>query len=252
MTERPVESSSCMRRYDLFRVFHTGPALWLLAALVPSVAVAHDLWIEKENGSYVLYQGHRHSAHSGAEVVPYDISAVKGMLCVDEAGKPQPLTAGKEYPARAAGNCAALLTMFSTGYWTKTAWETRNVPKTGVTGVVKSWHSAESVKLVERWSATGTTPLGVGLELTLTVNPLVLKAGDKLVVRVTDAGKPVAGVPVAYAGDTRGASGADGTVAIRLRQGGMQVLEASLETPLSDGKADTAIRTASLQFEIAK
>jgi nickel transport protein len=221
-----------------------------LLLLLPLSANAHDLWIEKEANAYVLYQGHRHSAHAGAEIVPYETVAVKSVLCSDGGGKAKALTPGKTYPVKFAGDCAVLLASFSSGYWTKTAWETKNTPKTGVSGVIKSWYSEESVKYIARW--TDAVPLGVGLEITPTVNPLTLSAGDKLTVLVTDNGKPVAGVPVAYAGDTRGASGDDGKVSIRLRHPGIQLIEASMETPLTDGKADTAIRTASLQFEVAK
>jgi len=223
----------------------------VLLALFAGPALAHDLWLEKEGNGYVLWQGHRHSAHDGTELVPYEIGAVRSILCQDERGGSKPLNVGKTTPARVSGDCAGLLTTFSTGYWTKTAWETRNLPKTGIAGVIKSWYSEESLKYIERWTISNAAPVGNGLEITPTVNPLLLKAGDKLVVMVTDGGKPVAGVPVAYAGDTRGASGPDGKVAIRLRHGGLQLIEASLETPLSDGKADTSIRTTSLQFEIA-
>lgn len=221
-----------------------------LLALFPVSASAHDLWIEKEAGAYVLYQGHHYSSHGGAEVVPYDAAAVKNILCGDAAGKTTALTPGKTYPAKFAGDCAVLFASFSSGYWTKTAWETKNLPKVGISGVIKSWYSEESLKYIERWS--NANPLGAGLEITPTTNPLTLAAGDKLTVLVTDNGKPLAGVPVAYVGDTRGATGADGKVSIRLRQPGVQLIEASMETPLTDGKADTAIRTASLQFGIAK
>jgi nickel transport protein len=211
---------------------------------------AHDLWIEKETGSYSLYQGHRYSSHGGTEVVPYEATSVKRVLCGDGADKPIALMLGKTYPVKFAGDCAVLLASFSSGYWTKTAWETKNVPKNGISGVVKSWYSEESLKYIERWS--NPNPMGVGLEITPKSNPLTLLVGDKLTVLVTDNGKPVAGVPVAYAGDTRGATGTDGKVSIRLRQQGVQLIEASMETPLTDGKADTSIRTASLQFWSAK
>lgn len=223
-----------------------------LLGFVASTAWSHDLWLEKEGNSYVLYQGHRHSAHGGADVVPYEPSTARGFTCIDSNGAAKELGAAKAYPAKVTGDCATLHATFSTGYWTKTAWETRNVPKTGISGVIKSWYSEESLKFVERWTHSSANPVGAGLEITPTANPLQLKAGDKLVVLITDGGKPVAGVPVAYAGDTRGASGADGKVAIRLRQGGLQLLGASLESPLTDGKADVAIRTSSIQFEIAK
>lgn len=224
----------------------------ILLVLISSPAWGHDLWIEKEGNTYVLYQGHRHSSHRGPESVPYELSAVKGFLCRDNSGTVKNLRVTKVYPATVSSDCATLHAIFSTGYWTKTAWDIRNIPKTGVSGVIKSWYSEESLTLIEHWRGSSATPIGAGFEITPMTNPLLLKAGDKLVVRVTDGGKPVAGVPVAYAGDTRGASGEDGTVSIRLRQSGVQLLAASREIPLSDDKADTAIRTASLQFEIAQ
>ena len=222
----------------------------IILGLISTSVLAHDLWVEKQGNNYVLFQGHRHSAHSGAEVVPYEPAAVKSFTCVDASGEVKQLEGTRDYPAKVAGDCATLLVSFSTGYWTKTAWETTNVPKTGISGVIKSWYSEESIKFVERWTSVSASPIGTGLEITPTKNPLQLKVGEKLVVLVTDGGKPVSGVPVAYAGNTRGASGRDGKVAIRLRQGGLQLLEASRETPMTDGLADTAIRTASLQFEI--
>jgi nickel transport protein len=230
----------------------SAPKLLLSIVLVSAPALAHDLWIEKEGSGYVLFQGHRHSAHSGAEIVPYEPAAVRAATCVDPSGKTRTVAFSRTYPAKLTAECETLLANFSTGYWTKTAWETKNAPKTGISGVIKSWYSEESLKYVERWGAASATPVGAGLEITPAANPLGLKTGDKLQVLVTDGGKPVSGVPVAYAGDTRGASGPDGKVAVRLRQGGVQLIEASLETPLADGKADSAVRTASLQFEIAK
>lgn len=225
--------------------------VFVLLALASSAVTAHDLWFDRESNGYVLLQGHRHSGHEGAEVVAYVASAVKGFTCVDRTGRARQLDAAREYPTRVAGDCAALTVSFSTGYWTKTPWETRNAPKTGIAGIVKSWYSKESLKLIEHWIPPVSGPIGTDLEITPTQDPLTLKTGDKLVVLVTDAGKPVSGVPVAYAGETRGISGADGKVAIRLRRGGVQLLEATLETPLDDGKADSVIRTASLQFAIA-
>lgn len=220
--------------------------------LTATSALAHDLWLEREVTTYSLLQGHRYSAHGGAETIAYDPGSVREALCAGDNDKTRPLSVVKAQPVRFNGPCDALLVNTVSGYWTKTAWETKNLPKTGISGVLKSWHSEESVKRLDRWRPTLSKPLGNGLELSPQSDPFALKAGDKLIVLVTDAGKPVAGVPVAYGGDTRGASGDDGKVAIRLRQGGMQLIAASLETPLTDGKADTSIRTTTLQFEIAK
>lgn len=228
------------------------PRAPLLLFVLALPAAAHDLWLEKDSAGYVLYQGHRHSAHAGAEVVAYEPGAVKGATCLDVGGGTKSLVSGKSHPVKLTGDCAALLVSFSTGYWTKTAWETKNAPRTGVAGVMKSWLSEDAVKRIDRWTPTVAQPLGTGLEISPVTDPFKLAIDDKLTVLVTENGKPKSGVPVAYQGDTRGVTGADGKIAIRIRQGGMQLISASIEAPLSDGNADTVIRATALQFEVRK
>lgn len=224
----------------------------LLALLFASPLLAHDLWLEAAGSDYLLLQGHRHSGHAGAETVAYDAARVAGALCVDADGRRRELTVLAQSPVRLAGPCAVLQVSYVSGYWTKTAWETKNQPKTGLSGVLRSWHSQEAVKRIGQWTPASAKPLGVGLEITPLRDPFAVKVGDKLNLLVTDDGQPLAGVPVAYGDDTRGVSGADGRIAIRLRHGGLQLLSASRETPLNDGKADVSLRSTSLQFEISR
>lgn len=219
-----------------------------LAPVLP--AAAHDLWLEQEAGGHVLHQGHRSGAHAGAERVPYAPDFVKQALCVDAQGKTRPVAMPASYPAKLAGECAALFVAASSGYWSKTAWETKNAPKTGLPGVIKSWRAEDSVKRLNRWSAQLSQPLTRGLEITPVGDPFRVGIDDKLVVRVTLEGKSRAGVPVAYDGATRGATNDDGTVVLKIRHGGLQMIAASLETPLDDGQADTLIRATTLNFEL--
>jgi len=223
---------------------------YTLMMLLPAwPAAAHDLWLEKEGGGHVLQQGHRSGAHAGAERVPYAPDFVKQAQCFDERGKTRPLAVAA-YPTKFAGDCAALFVAASSGYWTKTAWETKNAPKTGISGAMKSWRSEDSVKRLNRWSAALAQPLTPGLEITPMEDPFSLGVDDKLRVRVTLAGRLRAGVPVAYDGATRGATGEDGTLVLKIRHGGLQMIAASLETPLDDGKADTLVRATALNFEL--
>lgn len=221
--------------------------LLVLAALP---AAAHDLWLEKEGGGHVLQQGHRTAAHDGAERVPYAADFVKQALCADAQAKTRAIAVPAAYPAKFAGDCAALFVAASSGYWSKTAWETRNAPKAGLPGVLKSWRSEDSVKRVNRWSAALARPLTRGLEITPVDDPFRLDVDDKIAVRVTLDGQPRAGVPVAYDGATRGATNDDGTVVLKIRHGGLQMIAASLETPLDDGLADTLVRATTLNFEL--
>lgn len=228
-------------------------ALLILAgfACIP-LAQAHDLWLEKSGKHLTLYQGHRHSAHAGADTLDYGKAFVTAATCLDVRGAKRPLAVAGSAPWIASGDCAALLLEMSSGYWSKTPWETKNAPKTEVPGVMKSWLSKDSLKRFEQWSSLFAQPLGDGLEIVPTTDPLALKTDDKLVVRVFLAGKPQANVPVAYHGDTRGETDPDGRIAIRLRHGGVQLISASIELPLKDGKADQEIRAATLQFELPK
>lgn len=226
--------------------------LLLAAILLPAVATAHDLWLEADGDAIVLHQGHRHSAHAGAETVAYDAARVVGARCLGRDGKLRALAVPAVSPVRLAGGCAVLQADYVSGYWTKTAWETKNVPKTGIAGVLRSWHSAEAVKRVGRWVPAAARPLGQGLEITPLRDPLTLVSGDRLSLLVTDNGKPVAGLPVSDGGDVGGVSGSDGRIAIRLARPGVQLITTTLATPLNDGKADRSLRSATLQFEIAR
>jgi len=232
-----------------------GPALafgCMLLLLVARPALAHDLWLEREGAAFTLYQGHRHSAHAGAEVVPYPAEAVREVMCLDAAGRASRPALRLHVPLRIEAACAVLRLSFSTGYWSKTAWETVNRPKSEVAGAIDSWLAEETIQRIEAWTPAAARAWGDALSLTPLADPLVLKLGDKLALRVSRAGRPLAGVAVAYQGSTRGVTDAEGVIRIRLRQDGVQSIQASVVTPLNDGRADRRIETATLQFELSR
>lgn len=218
-------------------------------ACLTAAAAAHEYWIERDAGAYVLYQGHLYASHAGEARVPYDPGIVRQTHCLRPNGErvqPQPPAA---YPLRLPGACAALFVQTASGYWSQTLTGTVNKPKTEAAGVLRSWRSEESIKYIETYSPALAVPLTGGFELVPLNDPFQVALGDKLSVRATWQGKPKAGVAVAYHGDTRGVTGADGTVNIRLRAPGTQVLAASFEEPLKDTGADKIVRATILQFE---
>jgi nickel transport protein len=216
--------------------------------MTPAVA-AHDLWLDTDAEGYVLHQGHRASDHGGAETVPYDPGAAGDGACADLTGRVRSLAPQGGYPARYRGDCTALVVPFTSGYWTKTPWGTLNRPEDTQRAAVDSWRSEERVKRMTGWSGALARPLGEGLEIVPTRDPFGARPGDKLRLLVTLDGRPVAGAKVAYHGSTRGVTGADGRINIRVRHPGRQVVSASLETPLGDGKARRLVRTSVLQLE---
>jgi nickel transport protein len=211
---------------------------------------AHDLWIERDGALHTLAYGHERSGHEGAKTLEYKPESVKQSTCFNPAGREIAADRGRGYPATLRGDCAASWFLVSSGYWSKTPYGTRNLPKNEAGMVITSWLSVEGVKRIDQWGAGLGRALTKNLELVPLDDPLKLQAGDKVRLTTWYQGKPAAGVTVAYFGQPRGVSDGEGRVNIRLRNPGFQLIEASLELPLNDGKADKAVYSSSLQFEI--
>jgi nickel transport protein len=225
----------------------------LLAALLMLVAGsahAHDLWLEREDGDLVLYYGHKYSPHQGTTYLEYDAKWVLEALCFDAAGTSVPFQSEATYPFRMRGNCAAAHVSISSGYWTKTPYGTQNTPKNEARMPLSSWLSYDSVKRIDHWTEALARPLAAGLELSPLEDPLSLREGKKLRLRVTFDGEPAREAVVAYDGRPRGQPGPDGKINIRLRHGGFQVIQATLKRSIASEKADEVIHSTNLNFEL--
>lgn len=222
----------------------------LIILLLALPARSHDLWIERDASLHTLAYGHERSTHEGAKTLEYKPESVKQAVCFDRDGKAISADIRRVYPVTLKADCAASAFLVSSGYWSKTPYGTKNLAKDQAGAVIESWLSVEAVKRIDRWSAAMSRALTRDLELVPQDNPLVLKAGDKLPLTAWFQGKPAAGVTVAYFGKPRGITDAEGKVNIRLRDPGFQLIQASLTLPLNDGKADKAIHSGSLQFDL--
>lgn len=216
-----------------------------------SAAVAHDLWVEPEAGGYQLLYGHHpRVSHEGTRQIAYIPDIVKTVVCLDAAGGRRPAKAGGGSPVKIEGDCAVLYVLTSSGYWTKTTAGTKNLKKTEVASPLGSWQSFESVKHIARWGSGAASPLATPLEIVPAENPLALKDGDKLTLRVLANGQPLADATVSYDGKPRGQTGADGTVNIRVKHGGLQLIQASTRSPHAGPEADEVVHTTALTFAL--
>jgi len=226
------------------------PRWFLLLVLVPGLALAHDLWLDRDGDLLTLEYGHRGAGHEGPTRVPYTPQHVRRVLCADGEGREAVAEVGREYPVTVRGSCAVTYVLTSSGYWSKTPYGTRNQPRDELQQVIDSWLSYEGVKRVDDWGQALGQALTEDLELVPLENPLALAPGDKLHLRVTFKGQPRAGVVVAYDGKPRGESGADGLVNVRLRERGPQLIQASFSEPLGSPKADRAVHATALVFDL--
>ncbi len=217
-----------------------------LLLLIPMIVGAHDMWLEKSPQNYTLKYGHLHptKAHGGSKEMPYDAKGLKEVLCL-KGTNVQHLNAAKRYPIKIAKQCDALYVRLDMGYFTKTPYGTKHLPKNKTKMALKSWHSIESVKRVD---GTRDTLLGKHLEIVRLNTP---QKGEKARLQVYFDGKPSAGVPVAYDGSVRGATDKEGRINIRLKHGGLQNIQATRKTPCKDrSMCDEKIETATLNFEV--
>jgi len=227
-----------------------SPRTFILSSLLLALpAQAHDLWIERGGPLHTLAYGHGRSGHEGAKTLEYPPENVKQAICFNAAGQEIDAKRGRSYPVTLKGDCAASWFFISSGYWSKTPYGTKNLAKNEAGAVIESWLSVEGVKRIDQWGAGLERALTRDLELVPQDNPLRLKTGDKLRLTTWYQGKPAAGVTVAYFGKPRGVSDSEGRVNIRLQNPSLQLIQASLDLPLDDAKADKAIHSSSLQFE---
>ncbi|MGB9599645.1 MAG: DUF4198 domain-containing protein [Myxococcota bacterium] len=223
--------------------------LLFLMLVFSKTLIAHDLWVEEENGEFKLLYGHKHSSHEGAAIMEYKPEFVKYVKCYSK-GRTQELNFEKVYPVSFKADCDEVYIMFSSGYWTKTVYGTKNVSKESEKQVVKSWFSIESVKYIRNLKLPNKTPISDDLEIVPLSDLSKIKIGDKLRIKVFYKGRPRKDVVVAYDDKPRGTTDEEGNINITLKKSGFQVISASI-TEKDDGvKADERITTTNLNFII--
>jgi nickel transport protein len=218
----------------------------LMFFLLPIIASAHDMWIEKTHEGYQLNYGHLHSTkeHGGKKIIPYNPEKVEDIICQNN-GNIETIKNPKHYPILIKHQCDELFISINNGYFTKTPYGTKNLPKNKVKMALKSWKSFESVKRIEK---NFKKSIGTGLEIVLLNEPT--EVGDKARLLILFDAKPIKGVVVAYGDKPRGESDADGRVNIRLKKSGLQNIKAVLRQESHDDRCDEIVYATSLNIEL--
>ena len=215
----------------------------LLAAA--AAASAHTIWIDREGDSLVLRNGHLHPGEA-PDLHDYATGFVREAIRFDEKGNADTLALTGETPFRATGDPAALAIFASSGYWTKTPFGTKNLPKNEVEMPIRSGLSLSYVKRIERWSPAMGNPLTDWLEIVPLADPTALHPGDVLETAVFLSGEPLAGQEVFLGGERIGATDEDGQITVPVTGPGIRLVETRHIEPVESEKTDRIVREAVL------
>jgi cobalt/nickel transport system permease protein len=225
--------------------------LLCLASLLAGAAVcAHDYWIEKSGNGYTVVYGH------GDKRTEYDPANVKRLTVYDKAGKPVEFrkeVQGKVLTVYPSGPASLIVADLDSGYWSKTIYGWKNLPKRKASRVVEAVRTFHYSKSVVSWGDTAGRPVdGMRLDIIPLKNPFDLRGGETVPVKVLYDGKPLAGATVEGDHEKVASTDNDGITKVPLKKG-RNLLTVERKEPLSgDPDADSVSITTTLTFEVAK
>jgi len=224
-------------------------AVALTLLLAPSLAAAHDFWLEREGAGLVLRHGHR-----GGELLAIEQSKVKAVRCLDGGATRDLLGTATFSPkeVKLAGRCGAASASFDGGYYSLTPDGEVNKSKNQVPDAVKAWASRQYAKWVDPASPSAGAPLGDELELVPVSDLTKAHEGDKVTVRLLHRGRPAANAIVAIDHKPLAETDSAGEARIKLRTSGVETISATLRQKVATPEADSVVLEASLSFEVAR
>jgi nickel transport protein len=229
---------------------------FLLLLCITPLVLAHETWIEKQNGELIVVHGH---AGKGE---PYDPGKVKEPKALDAGGQAvgMEIVKNKENASLSTkGNAAILGVFYDSGYWLKTTDGWKQATKKEGTGkytIVESIKSEQYCKSLLAPSAACVKPVGQRFEIVPQKDPATLRSGDKIPIRILFDGKPIEGAVVALGGghesDAKDAlkTDKDGMAAVTIERPGLQMIKASHRIPLkNDSDADVLSVASTITFD---
>ncbi len=236
--------------------------LFAVLLLLPAaqLVLAWDAWIEKQDGQLVVQYGR------GARHISFDPQKVKDAKGFDSKGSAVQVGIVKHKERVSLvpkGNAAIVTVSFDNGYWVHItdAKRWKNIPKREAakqSTVLDSSKVQQYAKAILAPYASFAKPLGLYLEIVPEKDPLAMKAGDVLPVKVLLEGKVLEGAKVwLWLSDvapsdsmTEIKTDKDGNANVVISKPGPQVIAAHYKTTLKgDPDADMLSLATSLAFE---
>ncbi|HXZ35842.1 MAG TPA: DUF4198 domain-containing protein [Thermodesulfobacteriota bacterium] len=222
----------------------------LLLALVPG-AWAHDFWVEQSGKDLLLIFGH------GDQREEFDISRVTAIKAFSSGGgeiEVRKEKKGKGLLLQPGEPPSWVWVGIDNGYWSKTIYGWKNLPRRKASRVVEANRSICYAKALLSWNDALLRPAGEALlDIALLENPWGMKAGDLLPFKVFFRGKATPGIPVEGRDhETVATTDKDGNGRVRMDKG-RHLLSVSYREPAKDDPdADFITYAATLTFEVGK
>jgi nickel transport protein len=193
----------------------------------------------------------------GTQREEFDLSKIKRVRVIDSQGKDIPDQKEKKEKGLAlkiTGQPAAIMAEIDNGYWSKTIYGWKELPKRKASRVVEAIRSLFYTKTFISWGeAVQAASSGARLDIVPMKNPFEMKAGDSLPLKVLLSGKPLPGAEVIGPDHAKlGTADKDGLVRIPLVKGNNLVTVEYKERIKDDPDADALSLTATLTFEVKR
>lgn len=187
-----------LQKMDLLKKKTTG-SLVILTTLFSLLFMigeinAHEFWIEQQGRTFTLVFGH------GAHREEFDITKIKDIKAFDQEGKSVDVkkeARKKEVILQPSGSTSLMIAIIDNGYWSKTIYGWRNLPKRKASRVVEAIRSLNYAKVLLSWGDWMRDPIReIPLDLIVLRNPFHMKPGEILPIKVIHEGKPLGGIDV--------------------------------------------------------
>jgi nickel transport protein len=225
---------------------------WIFALGVLALsgqAAAHDFWLERQAGAFVLRYGHR-----GGETLLLEADKMRALRCRQAKGAVTDLLRSavvSRTQLSLSSSCAVVSAFLDGGYYSLTPDGERNLPKNRVPDAVKAWRSKQFAKWVDVHSPLAGQAHGDEFEIVPVSDLAKVKTGDKATFRILLDGKPLPGAVLAINHKPLGETDDQGEVRVKIRSSDVESVSASFRRALKSPEADSEVFEASLTFEVA-
>lgn len=213
-------------------------------------ATAHDFWLERQAGTFVLRYGHR-----GGGLLPLDASKMRILTCRKDKGPAENLLRSAVASANQLSlpeTCTVVSAFLDGGFYSLTPDGEKNLPKSKVPDAVRSWRSKQFAKWIDIRSPLSTEAQGDELEIVPVTDLRKVKAGDKATFRVLLDGKPLSGAVLSMGHKPLGETDDQGEVRVKIRTSDVECVSISFRRAVKSPDADSEVFEASLTFEVAR